>query len=140
MKVDRQFLETRADAAKLFETCDALLGQAAAAIRPAVEPCRRIMPGMFVVLVRNDRLDVLLRQPVVHALHTIPLVRRQLSRLVATAAPLSPLSDQARDRLADDRLGARRFVDLTGRDFDGKGDALTVSDHMELRSKPASAG
>src|SRR5436305_6458391 len=105
MEVDGQLLEPGADAAELFEPADALLDHAPAAVGPAVEPDRRVVPGRFVVLVRDDRLDLLIHQPVADALHAVGLVGGELAGLVATAAFLAPTPDQGRDRPADDRLG-----------------------------------
>src|SRR5690348_14077046 len=139
MEVNRQLLETRADAAELLEPADALLGHAAAAVGDAVEPDRRVMPRRLVVLVRDHRLDPLTQQPLAHALNAVGLVAGDLLGLVPTPAAFAAPADQRRDRLADDRLGPRRFVDLPGGDFDGEGSARTVSNHVELRSKPASA-
>jgi len=55
MEVDRQLLEACADAAELLEPADALLDDASTAVGQAVEPDRRIVAGVFVVLVRDDR-------------------------------------------------------------------------------------
>src|SRR4051794_781984 len=129
MEVHGQLLEPRADAAELLEPADALLGDAPAAVGPAVEPHRRVVAGRFVVLVRDHRLDLLSPQPVAHPLHAVRLVAGELPGLVPALAFLASPPDQGRDRLPDDRLGPRRLVDLPGRDFDGKGSARTVSDH-----------
>src|SRR5215203_515594 len=137
MKVHCQFLEARADPPELLQPSDALLGDAAAPVRHAVEPCRGVVAGVLVVLVRDHRLDLLIGQPVAHAPHAVALVAGELPGLATTPAPPSPPSppsDQRRDRSPDDRL-----VDLPGADFDGQGSARTVSDHVELRSKPAAA-
>jgi hypothetical protein len=139
MEVNGQFFEASADAAELLEPADALLGDAAASIGPAVKPDRRIMPGQFIVLMRDHRLDLLLAEPVTQALYTVGLVARQLPGLVPATQCLTSPADQEGDRLADDRLGPCRFVDLAGRDFDGKRSARTVSDHVAFRSKPAFA-
>jgi hypothetical protein len=139
MEVYRQLLEPRADAAELLQPADALLGDATAPVRDAVEPHRRVVAGVLVVLVRDDRLDLLPRQPVAHAPDAVAFVAGELPGLAATASSPASASDQERDRLPDDRFGPRRFVDLSSGDFDGEGSALTVSDHVELRSKPAAA-
>jgi len=137
VEVHRQFLEACADAAELFEPTDALFGDAAASIRALVEPHRRIVTRRLIVLVRDDRLDVLLGQPVADALHAVGFVAGELAWFAA-AAELLAAADQRRERLADDRLGARRFMDLPGGDLDRKGSARTVSDHVEFGAKPAS--
>jgi hypothetical protein len=139
MKVNRQFLESRADPAKLFQPADAMFGHAAASIGDAVEPHRRIVPGVFIALMRDHRLDFLAGQPIPNPLHAVALVAGQFPGLMPTPAFLASPTDQGRDRLPDDRLGAGRFVNLPGGDFDGKRSAVTVSDNMELRSKPALA-
>src|SRR3954466_15678626 len=139
MEVHCQLLKPRADAAEFLQPADALLGDAPATVRHAVEPDRRVVAGQFVVLVRNHRLDLLTGQPVPHTLDAVALVAGELPGLAATPAPLPPASDQERDRLPDDRFRPRRFVDLSRGDFDGEGSARTVSDHVELRSNPAAA-
>src|SRR6476660_3725180 len=139
MEVHGQLLEPGADAAELLEPADALLGDRSAAVGHAVEPDRRVVPGVLVVLVRDHRLDLLTAQPVAHALHAVALVAGQSPGLVPALASPASAADQGRDRLPDDRLGPRRFVDLPGGDFDGKRSSRTVSDHVELRSKPAAA-
>jgi len=139
MEVHGQLLEPRADAAEFLEPADALLGDAAPSVCHAVEPDRRVVAGMLVVLMRDDRLDLLSGEPIPHALDAVALVPGELPGLAATSPPLPSASDQERDRLPDDRLGPRRFVDLPRGDFDGQGSARTVSDHVELRSKPAAA-
>jgi hypothetical protein len=139
MEVNGQLLESCADAAELLQPSDALLDDRSTAVSKAVEPDRRIVPGVFVFFVRNDGNDFLSAQPVADALDAVALVAGQLAGLVTTLAEFAPASDQGCDRLADDRFGTRRFVDFAGGDFDGKWSARTVSDNMELRSKPASA-
>jgi hypothetical protein len=139
MEVHGQFLESRTDAPQLLEPTDALLSHAASAIGPLIKPDRRIVPGVLVLLVWDHRLDLLLGQPVADPLYAIPFVSGQLPGFMSASAGLPPSSDQQRDRLPDDRLGPRRLVDLARGDFDGKGSALTVSDHVEFRSKSAFA-
>ena len=139
MEVHGQLLEPRADTAELLQPADALLGNATASVRHAVETRRRIVAGVFVFLVRNHRLDLLPGQPVAHALHAVALVAGELPGLATTFAPLASAADQERDGLSDDRFGPCRFMDLPRSDFNGKRSARTVSDHVELRSKPAAA-
>lgn len=54
------------------------------------------------------------------------------------AESLLSLADEDGDGLIDQFFGLRRLVDLPRGDFDDKGCSLAVSDHVELRSKPAS--
>src|SRR3990170_6924708 len=116
MEVDRQLLESRADAAKLLEPADALLGHAAAAVGDAVEPDGRVVPRRLVLSVWDHRLDLLLGQPVPHPPHAVGLVAGELARLVTPLAAPASASDQRRDGLSDDRFGDRRLVDLPGGD------------------------
>jgi len=53
MEVNRQLLESRADAAELLEPADALLGDAAPAVGDAVEPDRGVVALGLVVLIRE---------------------------------------------------------------------------------------
>src|SRR6266851_6210249 len=99
MKVNRQFLEPRADAAELFEPADALLDHAPAAIGAAIKPNRRIVPGDLAVLVRDDRFNLLLGEPVAQPLHAVTFVTGQLRGLVPTPPGLASPSDQAGHRL-----------------------------------------
>jgi len=55
MEVHGQLLESRADAAVLLEPPDALLDDVPLTIRLLVERRGRIVPRVFVVLVRDDR-------------------------------------------------------------------------------------
>ncbi len=57
MKVNGQFFETRADAARLLQPANALLNDVPLAIGLFVKLDVGIVPGMFVVLMRNDGLD-----------------------------------------------------------------------------------
>src|SRR5215207_10005786 len=98
MEVNRQLLEARADPPELLQPADALLGHAAAPVRHAVEPPRRVVAGVLVVLVRDHRLDLPIGQPVAHAPHAVALVAGELPGLATTPAPPSPPSDQRRDR------------------------------------------
>jgi len=139
MEVNGQLFEPCADAAEFFEPADALFGDASTPICDAIEPDRRIMPRPFVLFVRDHGDDLLPAQPVANAFDAVGLITGELAGLVTTLAFLASASDQGRDRLADDRFGECRFVDFSGGDFDGKWSARTVSDNMELRSKPASA-
>jgi len=139
MEVNGQLLKSRSDAAELLEPADAMLGNASASVSEAIKPHRRIVTGFFVFLVRDDRSDLLPAEPVTDAFHAVGLVAGELAGLVTTLSFLASASNQRRDGLADDRLSVRRFVDFAGRDFDGKWSARTVSDNVELRSKPASA-
>src|SRR5438309_9389497 len=132
MEVDGQLLEPGADAAELLEPADALLDHAPAAVGHAVEPDRRVVAGLLVVLVRDDRLDLLPAQPVADALHAVALVAGQLAGLVTPPAFLAAASDQGRDGVADDRLRPRRLVDLPGGELDGQRGAATVGDQVEL--------
>src|SRR5438477_4759493 len=138
MKVHRQFLEARADAAELLEPADTLLGDTAAAVRLAVKLHVRVVPGLLVVFVRDHRLDLLFHQPITDPRHAVTFVSGKLLGLVPALSLPASASDQACDRLPDHRLGHRRFVHLSGSHFNGKRSSRTVSDHMELRSKPAS--
>src|SRR5271156_1251906 len=135
MEVYGQLFESSADAAELFEPADALFDDGSATVGKSVEPDRRVMPGLFIVLVRDHRLDLLLTKPVADARHAVSFIAGQFAWLVSAAAFLASASDQRRDRLADDRLGPRRFMDLSGSDFDGKWSARTVSDHVEFGAK-----
>ena len=102
MEVDGQLLEAGADAAELFEPADALLDHAPAAVGPAVEPDRRVVAGLLVVLVRDDRRDLLVQEPVADALDAVGLVGGELAGLVAALAFVAAASDQGRDGVADD--------------------------------------
>src|ERR1051326_3580451 len=139
MKVYGQLLETRADAAEFLEPADALFGDAAAAIGPMVKRHPGVVSRRLVLFMWDHRLDLLPDEPIPHPLHAVSFVAGQLAGFVPALAGLASSSDQGRDRLPDDRFGPRRFVDLPGGDLDGKWSARTVSDHMEFRSKPASA-
>src|SRR5215203_2113032 len=101
MKVNSQLLEPRADAAELLEPADALLGDAAAAIGPAVEPHGRVVACQFIFLVRDHRLDLLRTEPVAHTLYAVPFVAGKLARFVPASSVLASASDQGRDRLPD---------------------------------------
>src|SRR2546426_876770 len=114
MKVDRQLLETRADAAELFEPADALLDDRPTPIGLFVERHGRVPARQFVVLVRDHRLDFLPLDPIAQARDAVPLVAGELFRLVPAFASLSPTTNQAGDRLADHRLGTGAFVHLSG--------------------------
>ena len=139
MEVHGQFFKPRADASALFHPADALLGDIAASIGPAVKPDHRISLASSLSYVGSARLDLLRAEPISQTLHAISFVTRQLPGFMPTTQRLTPPSNQEGDRLADDRLGTRRFVDLAGRDFDGKRSSRTVSDHVEFRSRPAFA-
>ena len=139
MIVDCQFLESRADASTFLKPADALFHDGPAAIGLAVEGDARIVSRPFMVLMRNDRLDPAVAQPVADPLHAVALIRGEFFRSVSPSTLLSSPADSTGYRLADDRLGLRALVDLPRRDFNGEGSALAVSNHMELRSKPASA-
>ena len=93
MEVHGQLLEPRADAAEFLQPADALLGDAAAPVCQAVEPDRRVMAGVFVLLVRDDRLDPLSGQPIPHALDAVALVPGELPGLAATSPPFPPRQD-----------------------------------------------
>src|SRR5436190_1219036 len=139
MKVDCQLLEASADATELLEPADALLDHRAAAISLAVELHFRVPPRQLVVLVRDHRLDLLPPDPVAQAHDAVAFVADELFRFVPAFSLFSSASDQTRDRLADDRLGAGALVHLPGGDFGRERIARAVSNQVELRSKPASA-
>src|SRR5436190_14171454 len=139
MEVDRQLLESRADASVFLEPADALLDDRATAVRLAVEGHGRVPARLLIVLVRDHRLDLLPLDPVAHAGDAVALVAGEFPGLVPTLAFLAATPDQAGDRLADERLDPRGFVHLPGGHFDGQRSARAVSNQVELRSKPASA-
>jgi len=139
MKINSQLFIASTDAAKVFEPPDALLDDASTTIRLAVELDLRIIPGFFVVLMRDHRLDAFRLQPIADSLHAVAFVGSDFTGFVPAFSFLASASDQAGDRLADDRLGTRRFVRFSSGDFDGKRSSLAVSNKMELRSKPAPA-
>ncbi len=138
MKINSQLFIASADAAKVFEPADALFDDTSTTICLLIELDRRIMPGFFVVLVRDHRLDAVGLQPVADSLHAVALVGGDFAGFVPAFSLLASASDQAGDRPADDRLGTRRFVRFSSGDFDGKRSSVAVSNKMELRSKPAS--
>ena len=139
MIVDRQLFETGADAAKLLEPADALFDDCAASVCVAIKSDARVVPRPFIVLVRNDRLNPAATQPGAHPLDAVSLVAGEFPGPVSSPALLAPPSNAACYGLPDDRLGPRRFVDLTRRNLDGERSSRAVSNHMEFRSKPASA-
>lgn len=139
MEVNGQLFEACANAPELLEPADALLDDRSTAVGKSVEPDTRVVPGFFVVLVWNDRRDLLRAEPITDARHAVGFVASEPAGFVTTPPEFASATDQRRDRLADDRFGSCRFVDFTGGDFDGKWSARTVSDQMELGSKPASA-
>lgn len=139
MEIDRQFFIPRSDAAEVFQPAYALFDHASAAVSFAIKFHRRIPACLFIVLVRDDRLNALSVEPVTQPLDAVSLVAGKLLRLVSTPAFLTSPSDQTGYRLPDYRLGERRFMHLSARHLDGKRSALTVSDQVEFRSKPTSA-
>src|SRR5512134_792802 len=98
MKMHGQFFEARADAAELFQPADALLDNRTTAIRLSVELHTRIVPGLFVLLVRDHRLDPFILQPIPYTLDTVAFVARELLRLMPAAQSLSPAADAVRHR------------------------------------------
>src|SRR5258708_821433 len=133
MKMNGQFLETRSDAAALFQPADALLDDGALAIGPLIELHRRIPAGRLVVLVRNHRTDALLFEPVADALHAIAFVAHQLAGLFT--ASVLPRGDER----GHQRLKARRFVHLASAELEARGSSLAVSNKREFGPNPASA-
>src|SRR5260370_41694877 len=104
MKGDCQLLESRADTAAFLQPADALLDHPAPGVSYAVEPHSLIVPGLLVVLMRDDRDDPLLLEPIAHALHAVALVASEFFGLMPLAFSFSASPDQARHRLADDRF------------------------------------
>ena len=137
--IDGELFVSGADAAEVFEPANTLLDDAATTVGLTIEFHIRVVPGLFVVFVRDHRFDVRGLEPVADALHAVAFVGSDLARFVPPLSLLPPASDQAGDRLADDRLGSRRFVRFTGGDFDGERGSFAVGDQVEFRSKAASA-
>src|SRR2546430_6092509 len=133
MKVNRQLLESRADAAAFLQPADALLDDRPLAIRLFVELHCRIPASRLVLLVRNHCKDALLFQPVADALHAVGFVGGELPGLFA--ASLLPRGDEG----CDHRLKALRFMHLAGAELERQRSSLAVSNQVEFRSKPASA-
>src|SRR4029453_18183839 len=103
MIIDCQLFEPRSDSAKLFEPSDALLDHATAFVGLAIEP--GVQRRFFILLVRNDRLDALIGQPVSHALHGVCFVAGKLLGATSTLFLLATTADAARHRASDHRLG-----------------------------------
>lgn len=59
MEMNSQFLEPRSDAAVFVQPADALLHDRTLPAGFRVEPDLRVVPGMFVIAVRDDLLDAL---------------------------------------------------------------------------------
>jgi hypothetical protein len=74
MKVHRQLLESRTEAAEPFQPSDGPLGGAPTAISFKVKGDGRIVPSLFVAFVRDCRPNVPGLQPVTSPLHTVALV------------------------------------------------------------------
>jgi RHS repeat-associated protein len=139
MEINRQLLESRADAAVLLEPADGLLDNATAPIGLPIEFFPALPHRDFVFPARNHRLDPLCFEPVADALHAVALVAGQFLGLVSLAQSPAPPSDQACDRLLNHQLGTRGLVYLAAGHFDCERSARAVSNQVELRSKPASA-
>lgn len=139
MKIDGQFFEARADASVFLEPADALFHDRSAAIGFTVKDDAPVLARPLVFLMRDHRLDPLAAEPVPHALYAVAFIAGEFPGPVSAISPLAPATDPRGYRLSDDRLGLRALVDLARGDFNGEGSALAVSNHMELRSKPASA-
>ena len=134
MEINGQFVETRPNAARFLHPSDALLNDVSLPIGQSVEPDSTVAACSFVALVRDDRFDPPSAKPIPNALHAIPFIRGQFLRTCSR----SP--DPLRNRDAfHHRFKLRRFVDLSSRDLDGQRCSATVSNQVELRSKPASA-
>jgi len=133
MKMNRQFLEPRADTTALLQPADTLLDHRTLPIRLFVETHGRIPPRRLVVLVRDHRADALLLEPVADSLHTVGFVGGELARLFAAAC--FPRGDERRHH----RLKACRFMHLAGSELERQRSSLAVSNQMEFGSKPASA-
>src|ERR1035437_4896681 len=137
MKIHRQLLEPRADAAVLLEPAHALFHHASALVRRAIKLHLRIVTRLLVVLVRNHRLDQPLLEPIPRRLRAVAFVSRDLPGLVPAPASFAPAADPQGQRLADHRFGHRRFMHLARRDLDGQRSSRTVIDVMEFRPNPA---
>src|SRR5438876_7946031 len=114
MKMNRQFLEARSDAATLLQPADTLLDHGTLAIGLLVKLHRRIPPRCLGVLVRNHRADALLLDPVADAPCAIGFVSGQLAGLFATS--VLPRGDER----GHQRLEARRCVRVTGPELEGQ--------------------
>ena len=126
MKVNGQLLESRADAAGLFEPADALLDHGTTLVCFLIELHAGVVPREFVVFVRDDRLDAACRKPAADAQGTVPLVAGELPWLLASA------TFAGSDIRRHDRFQTRRVVDLPGRHFDRERSSRTVGNHVEL--------
>src|SRR4051794_11795109 len=79
--MDGQLLVPGADAAALLEPPDALLDDVPPAVRRLVERHPRVVAGLLVVLVRDDRGDAAGPQPVAVGPAAVPIVPGHLPRL-----------------------------------------------------------
>ena len=134
VEVDGQFFEARANASRFFHPSDALFNYSTLPIGRSVELNPTVVTRSFVALVRDDRLNAAGAKPVPHARNAVSFVGGQFLRACSRTAQALWDGDAVHHR-----LDLRRFVHLPGSDLDGQGSAATVSNQVELRSKPASA-
>ena len=137
MEVNRQFLESRGDAAEFLEPADALLDHASAAVGAlsnhvagSWRACSFSLCGITAsIFCLGSQSRIAAR---------CSLCPRPACGACAAAGSFAtrPMSVATPGRSP---IRLRLFVDLARRDFDGKRSARAVRNNVELRSKPASA-